>query len=142
MKITAAQLSQYERDGFLVLERFVSERSCDDLRKRAEKLVNEFDAHGAFSIFSTKQQNQLRDQYFLESGDKIRFFFEEDAFLPDGSLKKSKDRSINKIGHALHDLDPVFPASREQWNRGSWWGNLVSRRRCFYSRCTSSSNRR
>ena len=108
MKITAAQLSQYERDGFLVLERFVSERSCDDLRKRAEKLVSEFDAYGALSIFSTKHQNQLRDKYFLESGDKVRFFFEEDAFFADGSLRKSKDHSINKIGHALHDLDPVF----------------------------------
>ncbi len=35
-------------------------------------------------------------------------FFEEDAFLPDGTLKQAKERSINKIGHALHDLDPVF----------------------------------
>ena len=46
--------------------------------------------------------------YFLESGDKIRFFFEEHAFLPDGSLRQTKEQSINKIGHALHDLDPVF----------------------------------
>jgi phytanoyl-CoA hydroxylase len=44
----------------------------------------------------------------MESGDKIRFFFEEDAFHPDGTLKQSKEQSINKIGHALHDLDPVF----------------------------------
>src|SRR5207249_1857825 len=34
--------------------------------------------------------------------------FEEDAFNPDGTLKQSKEQSINKIGHALHDLDPVF----------------------------------
>ena len=43
-----------------------------------------------------------------DSGDKIRFFFEEAAFAPDGNLGQSKERSINKIGHALHDLDPVF----------------------------------
>ncbi len=48
------------------------------------------------------------DEYFLESGDKIRFFFEEDAFRPNGTLKQSKEHSINKIGHALHELDPVF----------------------------------
>ncbi|MBL8191127.1 MAG: phytanoyl-CoA dioxygenase family protein, partial [Acidobacteria bacterium] len=56
----------------------------------------------------TKEQTRTSDDYFLESGDKVRFFFEEDAFLPDGSLRQSKERSINKIGHALHDLDPVF----------------------------------
>src|SRR5205085_8464716 len=36
------------------------------------------------------------------------FFFEENAFNPDGSLRQNKEQSINKIGHALHDLDPVF----------------------------------
>lgn len=44
----------------------------------------------------------------MDSGDKIRCFFEEDAFLPDGTLKHTKERSINKIGHALHELDPIF----------------------------------
>jgi phytanoyl-CoA hydroxylase len=44
----------------------------------------------------------------MHSGDEIRFFFEENAFLPDGQLRFPKERSINKIGHALHDLDPVF----------------------------------
>ena len=91
-----------------MLEDFVAPLNCDALRERAEELVHEFDPGDAISIFSTAAQNHLRDAYFLESGDKIRFFFEEDAFLPDGSLKQSKERSINKIGHALHELDPVF----------------------------------
>ncbi len=75
---------------------------------RADELVKDFDPSGIVSIFSTREQNRLSDDYFLESGDKIRFFFEEAAFLPDGSLKQNKEHSINKIGHALHDLDPVF----------------------------------
>jgi len=108
MIITAAQLAQYQREGFLVLEDFVATTTCDSLRTHAEELVREFDPHGAISIFSTAAQNHLRDDYFLESGDKIRFFFEEGAFLPDGSLKQSKEHSINKIGHALHEIDPVF----------------------------------
>src|SRR5882762_8034914 len=108
MRITAAQLERYQREGFLVLEDFVAAITCDALCARAEELVYEFDPRGAISIFSTAAQNHLRDDYFLESGDKIRFFFEEDAFLSDGSLKQSKERSINKIGHALHEIDPVF----------------------------------
>lgn len=39
------------------------------------------------------------DDYFMGSGGKIRYFFEEDAFAEDGSLKGSFDQSINKVGH-------------------------------------------
>jgi len=106
--ISGQQLLNYQRDGFLVLPDFVETAACDRLRQRAEELVDEFDPAGMVSIFSTREQTRTSDDYFLESGDKIRFFFEENAFHPDGSLRQSKGRSINKIGHALHDLDPVF----------------------------------
>jgi phytanoyl-CoA hydroxylase len=106
--ITSEQLAQYTQDGFLVLPDFVKTERCDLLRARAEELVHEFDPRGVVSIFSTKEQNRRSDDYFLTSGDKIRFFFEEDAFRPDGLLKQGKEHSVNKIGHALHDLDPVF----------------------------------
>jgi phytanoyl-CoA hydroxylase len=108
MILNSDQLATYERDGLLVLENFVDAKACDRLRARAEELVSEFDPQGIVSIFSTHEQTRTSDDYFLESGDKIRFFFEEHAFLPDGRLRQSKERSINKIGHALHDLDPVF----------------------------------
>ena len=101
------QIAAYDRDGFLVLENFVTAESCDRLRARAAELVREFDP-SVVSIFSTHEQTRTSDDYFLESGDQIRFFFEEGAFNPDGTLKQSKEQSINKIGHALHDLDPEF----------------------------------
>jgi len=103
-----AQIAAYNRDGFLVLENFISAEACDRLRSRAEELVREFDPRGIISIFSTHEQTRTSDDYFLESGDRVRFFFEENAFNSDGTLRQSKEQSINKIGHALHDLDPVF----------------------------------
>lgn len=116
------QISQYERDGFLVLPDFVNPAACDCLRKRAEELVRDFDPAGIVSIFSTREQTRTSDDYFLESGDKIRFFFEEDAFNSDGTLRQSKEHSINKIGHALHDLDPVF----DEFSRTNEIRQLVS----------------
>ena len=108
MHIDQTQLDHYRDNGFLVLEGFADEASCDRLRARAEELVQEFDPAEVVSIFSTREQNRLTDEYFLTSGDKIRFFFEENAFNADGKLKYAKEKSINKIGHALHDLDPIF----------------------------------
>ena len=102
------QIEQYKDQGFLVLEGFASEASCDRLRARAEEMVQEFDPAEVVSIFSTREQNRVADDYFMTSGDKVRFFFEENAFNPGGTLKYAKEKSINKIGHALHDLDPIF----------------------------------
>ena len=101
-------LSSYSDNGYLVLEGFADADECDRLRARAEQLVQEFDPAEVISIFSTHEQSRLTDEYFLTSGDKIRFFFEENAFNADGTLRYEKEKSINKIGHALHDLDPLF----------------------------------
>ncbi len=106
--ISNQQLNEYRDRGFLILKGFASESECDELRARAEELVQQFDPAEVVSIFSTNEQNRLTDEYFLTSGDKIRFFFEENAFNAEGTLQYKKEKSINKIGHALHDLDPVF----------------------------------
>lgn len=106
--ISQQQIDQFNADGLLVLKNFVSSAECDHLRKRAADMVREFDPSGLVSIFSTNEQNRTTDDYFLTSGDKIRFFFEENAFNSSGTLKQPKEQSINKIGHALHDLDSVF----------------------------------
>jgi len=46
--------------------------------------------------------------YFIDSGDKIRYFFESDSVDADGALTVPVEVAVNKLGHALHWLDPVF----------------------------------
>ncbi len=100
--------TDFERDGYLILPDFVAARDCDALRLRMDELVDAFEPGEVATIFSTTRHSHAQDRYFLESGDKIFFFFEEEAFDAAGRLRQSKARSINKVGHALHDLDPAF----------------------------------
>lgn len=100
--------AKFKEDGFLVLDGFHPPASCDALMKRGQELAASFDFKGHPSVFQTDQQTRTSDDYFLDSGDKISFFFEKDAFDQQGKLKGDLFHSLNKVGHALHDLDPVF----------------------------------
>jgi phytanoyl-CoA hydroxylase len=107
-RLSDEMLADFREAGVLVLRDFVSVDACDALRARADELVAEFDPSEVRSVFSTTKQTQLDDSYFIESGDKIRFFLEDGAFDENGDLRQSKEHSLNKMGHAMHDLDPVF----------------------------------
>jgi len=110
--LSQAQIEQYERDGILVVEDFLSPDEVESMRQGCWQLVEDMDPavhKGVFSGTSTKNDKQTNDAYFLESNDKIRFFFEADAFDKDtGDLQMPKHTSLNKIGHYLHYLEPNF----------------------------------
>jgi phytanoyl-CoA hydroxylase len=107
-RLTADMVAAYRDAGVIVLKGFVAKDECARLRQRALELVDEFDPSEVRSVFSTTKQTQLDDSYFIDSGDKIRFFLEDDAFDEEGELRQEKEHSLNKMGHAMHDLDAVF----------------------------------
>ena len=106
--LTDSQVERYDRDGFLVVEGFVDATRCAELRDAALQIVAEFQPNDRRSVFTTNEQERTSDSDFLASGGGVWCFFEEEAFGPDGRLRQAKELSINKIGHAQHDLDPTF----------------------------------
>lgn len=91
-----------------MLEKFWSPDQVESLMERMEQIVDGADLSVVKSVFSTKENVRSADDYFLTSGREIRFFWEERARDAEGNLTVSAQKAINKVGHALHDLDPEF----------------------------------
>ena len=106
--LSAAQQLQFREQGYLVLPGFKSAAEIAAVRARAGEIVEAFDASGNRPVFTTQEQDRKVDDYFLDSATEVRCFFEEEAHDEQGHLRVPKNLAINKIGHALHDLDPVF----------------------------------
>ena len=102
------QADRYGRDGYLALDGFASLDACAALRRRAIEIVDGWEPTAERTVFTTDQQERTSNREFLDSGASTWCFFEADAFDHRGELRQSKALSINKIGHAMHDLDPVF----------------------------------
>jgi phytanoyl-CoA hydroxylase len=106
------QEARFRDEGFLVLPGFVADERCLALRQRAMELAGTLAPRdGRGTVFTADGTSRhAADEYFLTSGESIRCFFEQDAFDRDGRLRGLPARCLNKLGHALHDLDPVFDA--------------------------------
>jgi phytanoyl-CoA hydroxylase len=108
--LTTDQRQQFQRDGYLTLPDFKPADAVAAVCRRARQIVDDFEPGSQAAVFSSVQPERLADAALIASAEDVHCFFEEEAFDAQGALRQPKAQSINKIGHALHDLDPVFDA--------------------------------
>ncbi|MCW5632944.1 MAG: phytanoyl-CoA dioxygenase family protein [Rubrivivax sp.] len=103
--LSPAQRQRWHDEGCLVLPGFKPEAELAALRRRSLAIV---EASEPAAVFSTVERSRLADAALLASATAVHCFFEEEAVDAQGHLTVPKARAVNKIGHALHDRDPVF----------------------------------
>ncbi len=112
--LSKEQSTCWQHKGYAVLPGFKTPAEVAAACQRAAALVEAFepgaDPGAEPSVFSTRDRHRVADTALLASADQVRCFFEEEAMDSAGRLCVPKAQSINKIGHALHELDPVFEA--------------------------------
>ncbi|TBR44891.1 phytanoyl-CoA dioxygenase family protein [Marinomonas agarivorans] len=108
--LTDEQKQQYRQQGYLLLENVCSSELLAAVKERAAHIVNTWQDSDSSHIFTTKDNDRSGNDFFLDSAEEIRCFFEEEAFDEQGNFVQDRALCINKIGHALHELDPVFEA--------------------------------
>ncbi|XP_037029674.1 phytanoyl-CoA dioxygenase domain-containing protein 1 homolog [Bradysia coprophila] len=96
-------LDQYDVNGFAVVENFLTEQEADELRQAGLQVCRDApdDDRKVFGLHS-------KEDYYLESANKLHYFYESEALDKDGNLLVDKMESINKIGHGCHLVNPIF----------------------------------
>ena len=101
---------QFAQNGYLVIEDFISPEEVADLKAAGIKLCQDAATDDARIVFSSvnNNMNMYQDRYFLDSGDKVRYFYEKGALDEQNNLTVPLENSLNKVGHALHTEIPAF----------------------------------
>jgi hypothetical protein len=82
--LTKEQLTAFERDGYLLIPNALDPKTVSSLLQETHSMLDNFslDDHPMTKFSTGESAEHVGDDYFLSSGDKIRFFFEEGTLNP------------------------------------------------------------
>lgn len=101
--------TSYEQNGYAVMENFLTTQEVQMIRNETTKLIKEESRSQANKLQIFGNEFNMKSRFFLDSSDKICYFFEKSAVNLDTlELQMPEEQSLAKIAHALHCLNPVF----------------------------------
>ncbi len=107
--LNADSTARHAAQGWTVLPGFATPDAVAAVRDRALAIVDAWTpADGPAAVFSSRERARTSDAELFASAADVRCFFEAEAFDAEGRLTRPPREAVNKIGHAMHDLDPVF----------------------------------
>lgn len=102
---------QFDENGFAVIEKFFTDDETIEMREAGLELCKnapESDRKVFDAVTNRITEAHMKETYFIESANKIHYFYENGALDANGNLIVDKMQSLNKVGHGLHVLHPIF----------------------------------
>jgi phytanoyl-CoA hydroxylase len=108
--LTPKMLHSFESDGFLILEDFLTKDTCQNLTQRIASIIQDWHISKALHFYQNEVQ-RYSPEFIYETCEKLCFFYD----APRTKITTSAlSQYLNKITHAIHDLDPYFNSFSRQ----------------------------
>ncbi|KRX11146.1 hypothetical protein PPERSA_10913 [Pseudocohnilembus persalinus] len=137
-QLSEQKLQDFKNKGIAVLPEILDPQQLDEVINYTKQMIKKSDGFQKQKVIFSSG-NSERGQAFIQTGDKIHYFFENlQTFTEEQEKTDALDFenkiALNKIAHAQHDLDPFF----EQFSYQQVFKNILQKIGYKNPRCVQS----